>query len=153
MAARRIWDGGQLTLWDSTQSIFTVREEVAKKLQISESNVRVIKQFMGGGFGSKQISWKSDVIAALLAKRAGKPVQLMLDREAENLAVGHRNVTRHHVRLGAKRDGTLTAISADIAHGVGALPGGWRGQRHRRDLSNACTGARMSIPTQTRSLC
>jgi CO/xanthine dehydrogenase Mo-binding subunit len=121
------WDGDQLTLWDSTQSIFTIREEVAKKLQIPESNVRVIKQFMGGGFGSKQISWKSDVIAALLAKQAGKPVQLMLDREAENLAVGHRNVTRHHVRLGAKRDGTLTAISAEIAQGVGAYQAGGEG--------------------------
>jgi xanthine dehydrogenase YagR molybdenum-binding subunit len=118
------WDGDQLTLWDSTQSIFTVREEVAKKLEIAESNVRVIKQFMGGGFGSKQISWKSDVIAALLAKQAGKPVQLMLDREAENLAVGHRNVTHQHVRLGAKRDGTLTAISAEIAQGVGAYQTG-----------------------------
>src|SRR5205823_5800036 len=64
--------------------------------------------------------WKQDVIAALLARRAGRPVQLMLDREAENLAVGNRNATRQKVRLGARRDGTLTAIEVDAALEVGA---------------------------------
>jgi xanthine dehydrogenase YagR molybdenum-binding subunit len=114
------WDGDRLTLWDSTQSVFEVREQVAEKLNLPEHHVRVIKQHMGGGFGSKQIAWKHTVIAALLSKQAGRPVQLMLDREAENLAAGNRNATRQHVRIGAKRDGTLTAITADIQQQVGA---------------------------------
>lgn len=119
------WEGGHLTLWDSTQSIFTVREQVARKLGMPEHRVRVIKQFMGGGFGSKQIAWKHDVIASLLSKMSGRPVQLMLDREAENLAVGARNETRQRVRLGAKRDGTLTAIEVEIDQSTGAhLVGG-----------------------------
>jgi CO/xanthine dehydrogenase Mo-binding subunit len=84
------------------------------------NHVRVIKQHMGGGFGSKQIAWKHTVIAALLAKQAGRPVQLVLNREAENLAVGNRNATRQYVRLGAKRDGVLTGISARIKQRVGA---------------------------------
>jgi xanthine dehydrogenase YagR molybdenum-binding subunit len=121
------WEGEQLTLWESTQSVWEVREQVAEKLELPEHHVRVIKQHMGGGFGSKQIPWKHTVIAALLAKRAGRPVQLMLDREAENLAVGHRNATRQRVRLGAKRDGTLTAICADIAIDVGAYTVGGEG--------------------------
>jgi xanthine dehydrogenase YagR molybdenum-binding subunit len=75
---------------------------------------------MGGGFGSKQVAWKHTVIAALLSKRSGRPVQLMLDREAENLAAGNRNPTRQQVRLGAKRDGRLTAIDAQIHQLVGA---------------------------------
>jgi CO/xanthine dehydrogenase Mo-binding subunit len=79
---------------------------------------------MGGGFGSRQIAWKSDAIAALLAREAGRPVQLMLDREAENLAVGNRNPTRQHLRIGAKRDGTLTAIRADIHQAAGAHQAG-----------------------------
>ena len=54
------------------------------------------------------------------AKRAGRPVQLMLDREAENLAVGNRNPTRQRVRIGARRDGTLTAIEATISLSTGA---------------------------------
>jgi CO/xanthine dehydrogenase Mo-binding subunit len=114
------WDGDRLTLWDSTQSVFEVREQVAEKLKLPEHHVHVIKQHMGGGFGSKQIAWKHTVIAALLSKQAGRPVQLMLDREAENLAAGNRNATRQRVRIGAKRDGTLTALTADIEQQVGA---------------------------------
>jgi CO/xanthine dehydrogenase Mo-binding subunit len=121
------WEGDQLTLWDSTQSVWEVREQVAEKLGLPEHHVRVIKQYMGGGFGSKQVPWKHTVIAALLSKHAGRPVQLMLDREAENLAVGHRNATRQRVRLGAKRDGTLTAICADITTAVGAYRVGGEG--------------------------
>ncbi len=119
------WDGERLTLWDSTQSVFDVRERVAETLGLPEHRVRVIKHHMGGGFGSKQIAWKHAVIAALLARRAGRPVRLMLDREAENLAAGNRNATRQRVRLGATRDGTLTAISARIEQDTGAyLVGG-----------------------------
>jgi len=118
------WEGEQLTLWNSTQSVFTVRQQVAGALGLPEGRVRVIKEHMGGGFGAKQISWKQDVIAALLSREAGRPVQLMLDREAENLTVGHRNATRQRVRLGAKRDGTLTAIWADLAVARGAYKTG-----------------------------
>jgi xanthine dehydrogenase YagR molybdenum-binding subunit len=119
------WNGEELTLWDSTQSVFSVREQVAQALGLPEHRVRVIKEHMGGGFGAKQVSWKQDVIASLLSKKSGRPVQLMLDRRAENLAVGNRPPTRQRVQLGAKRDGTLTTIRADIAQGLGAyLTGG-----------------------------
>lgn len=114
------WDGDKLTLWSSTQSIFEVRSQVAEKLGLPEHHLRVIKQHMGGGFGSKQVPWKQDVLAALLSKQARRPVQLMLDREGENLAVGNRNATVQKVRIGARRDGTLTAIEADIELETGA---------------------------------
>ena len=119
------WDGDELTLYDSTQSVFTVRQEVAEALGLPEHRVRVIKEHMGGGFGAKQISWKQDVIAALLSKRSGRPVQFMLDRRAENLAVGHRPSTRQRVKLAARKDGTLLGIWAEIAQARGAyLTGG-----------------------------
>ncbi|MDQ3549734.1 MAG: xanthine dehydrogenase family protein molybdopterin-binding subunit, partial [Chloroflexota bacterium] len=114
------WNGDKLTLWSSTQSIFEVRSQVAQKLGLPEHHVRVIKQHMGGGFGSKQVPWKQDVIAALLSKQARRPVQLMLDRESENLVAGNRNATVQRIRIGAKRDGTLTAIEADIELETGA---------------------------------
>jgi CO/xanthine dehydrogenase Mo-binding subunit len=114
------WEADRLTLWDSTQGVFAVRNEVAEKLKLPEHHVRVINQYMGGGFGAKQVAWKHTVIAALLSKQAGRPVQLMLDREAENLAAGNRNATRQHVRIGAKRDGTITAITAHIELAAGA---------------------------------
>lgn len=114
------WHDDRLTLYESTQGIFAVRKEVAKKLDLPEHHVQVITQFMGGGFGSKQVAWKHALIAALLAKHAGQPVQLMLDRQAENLAVGNRNATLQHVRVGAARDGTITAIDATITIQAGA---------------------------------
>jgi xanthine dehydrogenase YagR molybdenum-binding subunit len=115
-----VWQGGELTLYESTQGIFAVRDEVAEKLGLPKEKVRVITPHMGGGFGAKQIAWKHSVIAALLAKRAGRAVQLMLDRTEENLSSGSRNATRQHVRLGARRDGTLTAIDARIEFQSGA---------------------------------
>jgi len=119
------WEGDQLTIWESTQGIFEVREQVAEKLGLPEHHVRVIKEHMGGGFGSKQIVWKQTVIAAVLAQRTGRPVQFMLDREAENLAAGSRGATRQQLRIGAKRDGTLTALSvtAYIANGAYSVGG------------------------------
>src|ERR1700730_346443 len=90
------WEAGRLTLYESTQGVFSVRCEVAEKLAMPQEQVRVVTQHMGGGFGSKQIAWKHSVIAALLARKAGRPVQILLDREAENLAAGNRNATRQH---------------------------------------------------------
>jgi CO/xanthine dehydrogenase Mo-binding subunit len=118
------WEGERLVLHESTQGVHSVRSDVAEKLGLPEENVRVITQHMGGGFGSKQIAWKHSVIAALLARKAGRPVQLMLEREAENLAAGHRNATRQRVRIGAKRDGTLTAIEARVELDAGAYTAG-----------------------------
>jgi xanthine dehydrogenase YagR molybdenum-binding subunit len=121
------WVGDRLILWESTQSVFDVREQVAESLELPEHHVRVVKQYMGGGFGSKQVAWKHAVIAALLSEAAGQPVQLMLDREAENLAVGNRNATRQRVRLGARQDGTITALSVHIEQAVGAYMVGGEG--------------------------
>jgi len=114
------WEGDHLTLWSSTQAVWVVREQVAEKLGLPQHRVRVIKQHMGGGFGAKQIPWKPDVLASLLSRESGRPVQLILDRRSENLASGNRNPTRQMVRIGAKRDGTLTAIEAIITQEVGA---------------------------------
>ncbi|TMG81827.1 MAG: xanthine dehydrogenase family protein molybdopterin-binding subunit, partial [Betaproteobacteria bacterium] len=109
-----VWQGDRLTVYESTQGIFAVRDEVAEKLGLAADHVRLITEHMGGGFGAKQIAWKHTVIAALLAQRTGRPVQLMLERTAENLASGNRNATRQKLRLAAKRDGTLTAIDVRI---------------------------------------
>lgn len=122
-----LWQGDQVTIWESTQGIFEVREQVAAKLGLPEHHVRVIKEHMGGGFGSKQIAWKQTVIACLLSKTTGRPVQFMLDREAENLAAGSRGKTWQHLRLGGKRDGTLTALAVDIRIANGAYSVGGEG--------------------------
>lgn len=104
------WEGDHLTIWESTQGVSDVREGMAKALGIPISKVRVIKDFMGGGFGSKTREGKYTVIAALLAKMTGRPVKLMLDRKEEFYATGHRPSSLQYVKAGVKKDGSLTAI-------------------------------------------
>lgn len=119
-----IWADDGLTLHASTQGMFALRCEVAEKLGLNERQVRVVTEHMGGGFGAKQVAWKQDVIAALFARKTSRPVHCMLDREAENLAAGNRNATRQHLRIGATRDGALTAICAEIEVQIGAYRAG-----------------------------
>lgn len=124
------WDGDDLTVWASTQGVFTVREGLAEALGIERTRVTVITEHMGGGFGSKLAPSAAGsafaVVACKLAKKAGAPVQLSLDRREEHLCTGNAPSARMTVRLGAKRDGTLTAMhhrafgSAGIAGGAGS---------------------------------
>lgn len=115
-----MWEGDELTIWESTQSIFGVRGRVASVLKMPVSKVRVISEYIGGGFGSKGGTSKYSIIAALLAKATGRPVKLMLDRREENLLAGNRGATIQRLKIGAKRDGTLTAIDLEAIYGMGA---------------------------------
>ena len=115
-----LWEGDHLVIWDSTQHIFGVREAVAGMLNMPLDRVRVIKRFMGGGFGSKNRAGKYTLLAALGAKMTGHPVRIMLDRHEENLAAGNRPSSTQYLKIGAKQDGTLTAISLKIISGAGA---------------------------------
>lgn len=118
------WDGDKLTVWDTTQAIFRVRDMVAESLGIAVNRVRVIKKYMGGGFGSKLEAGKYTVMAALIAKRIGRPVKITLDRREMNLAVGNRPDSFQKLRVGAKNDGTLTAMSHYSYGSAGAYPSG-----------------------------
>lgn len=114
------WEGDTLVIWDSTQHIFGVRAQVAQALGLPLHRVRVIKQYMGGGFGSKNAAGKYTVMAALAAQRTGRPVQVLLDRFEENLAAGNRPSTVQTLKLGATREGRLTAIYHKSILNVGA---------------------------------
>lgn len=104
------WKPEMLTVYASTQGTSTVREELAEVFNIPQSRIRVITEYMGGGFGAKFGAGNFGVAAAALSKQAGAPVRLMLDRKEEHLSVGNRPDARMHVKAGAKRDGTLTAL-------------------------------------------
>lgn len=114
------WEGDYLTVWDSTQGVSAVREGIARALNMPISKVRVITEFMGGGFGSKNSAGKYAVIAALLSKMTGRPVKVMLDRKEEFYAAGHRPSSLQYVKVGVKKDGTLTAIYLKGIGGCGA---------------------------------
>ena len=114
------WQDDLLTIWDSTQHIFGVRAAVAAILGLPLHKVQVIKKYMGGGFGSKNGIGKYTLLAALGARMTGRPVRIMLDRREENLAAGNRTPCIQHFKIGAKGDGTLTAIDLRIISGAGA---------------------------------
>ncbi len=117
------WEGDELTVWGSTQGIFEMRGDLAENLKISPSKVRVITDYMGGGFGAKFGPRVEGVTAAKLAQEAGAPVRLFLDRKEEQTTTGNRPSSVQRIRLGAKRDGTLTAMHLTV-HGTGGTNGG-----------------------------
>lgn len=103
------WKGDELTLWTATQSPYEVRMSIAYALGMPENKVRVIYNAIGGGFGSKYIE-RYQPIAALLSKRAGgRSTKIVLTRE-EELCHSSRAGAKIRVKLGVKRDGTITAI-------------------------------------------
>ena len=120
------WDGDKLTAWISTQGINGARENFASALGIPQSNVRVICEYMGGGFGSKALSVGAEgLICAKLAKMANAPVKLMLDRKEEHLATGNRPSAATRTKVGVSADGTITAFDAESwgTGGAGASSG------------------------------
>lgn len=107
------WDGDRLTLWDKTQWVHNVADEIAAVFDIPAENVRVISPFVGGAFGSGLRAWPHVTLAALAARVARRPVKVMLSRREMYYGVGYRPHTVQRVALGASRDGRLVAIRHD----------------------------------------
>src|SRR4029079_15355245 len=114
------WDGDTLTAWVSTQGVHQCAQRFAQALQIPQTNVRVITQYMGGGFGSKFAPDSQGIICAKLAKLAGAPVKLMLDRKEEHLDTGNRPSAFAHIKAGVSAEGLITAFDADAGGTGGA---------------------------------
>ncbi len=112
-AAVAEWVGGRLTVWESTQGIFHTRDDLARAFDLPHTHVRVLLEHMGGGFGAKTGASTNALVAALLARAAGRPVRCVNDRDAEQSDAGNRPGTIQRVSLGAKRDGRLVAITLD----------------------------------------
>jgi xanthine dehydrogenase YagR molybdenum-binding subunit len=104
------WEGDHLTVYESSQGIFPARKIFAKTFGIPPENVRVVCHFVGGGFGSKGSVWSHAMLAVMAAREIGRPVKIELTRRQMFGPVGGRPRTVQHVTLGAKKDGTLTAI-------------------------------------------
>jgi xanthine dehydrogenase YagR molybdenum-binding subunit len=105
------WTNDYLTVHDSTQAVQGVRDGLARGLGIPAGRIRVLKDYMGGGFGSKLGVNDYTITAALLARETGRPVKIVLTRRENSYCVGYRPAARMTVKAGAKRDGTLTALS------------------------------------------
>jgi xanthine dehydrogenase YagR molybdenum-binding subunit len=152
------WSGDTLTAWVSTQAVHATKEGTAKALDIPQANVHVITEYMGGGFGSKLGPDYEVQVAAKLAKKAGRPVKLMLDRKEEHLGTGNRPSAYAKIRAGVGADGKLVAFDADSWGTGGAGQGAgfplpypiylWpnRRRRHRDVYINAGTQRAMRAP-------
>ncbi|HEY4348365.1 MAG TPA: xanthine dehydrogenase family protein molybdopterin-binding subunit [Gaiellaceae bacterium] len=113
------WIADSLEVHTSTQYVWGVRDSLARTLGLAPDRVRVICDFMGGGFGSKTSPDDYTYIAAELAKRTGRPVRCALSRREENVIAGNRNATVQRLSIGARSDGTLTALKGDFVNAVG----------------------------------
>jgi xanthine dehydrogenase YagR molybdenum-binding subunit len=117
-------DGDKITAWASTQAVGATATELAGAMGVPISNVTVLTEVMGGGFGSKFGADIWGVTAAKLSKKAdGRPIRMFLDRAQEHLAAGNRPSAAGHVKIGATKDGKLTAMIADT-WGTGGARGG-----------------------------
>ena len=121
-ATTAVWDGDALTLYTSNQMIAWSKGDVARTLGIPKDKVRIDSPYVGGGFGGKLFVRADAILAALGAKAAGRAVKVALPRPFVFNNTTHRPATRQRVRLGATRDGRLTAIAHES--GSGDLPGG-----------------------------
>ena len=118
-AAVAAWDGEELTVWKSTRGIHADRLMLSIALGVPVENVRVIGPHMGAGYGNKDET-RLSVITAELARRAGRPVKIEATREEEFIAGRHRHATITTLKMGVKRDGTVTAVHATTIMDTGA---------------------------------
>ncbi|AMV38798.1 xanthine dehydrogenase family protein molybdopterin-binding subunit [Planctomyces sp. SH-PL62] len=117
------WKGTDaITVYSSTQSVSGVANDMVENLGLDASNVTVLTEVMGGGFGSKFNADVWGIAAAKLAKEAGLPVRMFLDRAQEHLIGGNRPSARADVKLGATKDGQLVAMVAETS-GTGGRGG------------------------------
>ena len=108
------WDGDRLTLWDKTQWVGGTQRELAAVFGIPDDSVRVISPFVGGAFGSGLRAWPHVVVSALAARVTGRPVKVVLTRRQLYFGTGFRPRYDYRVRVGADRNGRLTAMIHDI---------------------------------------
>jgi len=116
------WNGNSLTLWTSIQQINWGVRDLARTLGIRKEDIRLISPYIGGGFGGKGTILCDAVLAALAARHAGRPVKVALPRPLMFNNLTHRPATLQRIRLGASREGLITAIGHESWSGN--LPGG-----------------------------
>lgn len=116
------WNGDRLTVWTSNQMIAWGVGDLATTLGMPNDRVRVVSPYIGGGFGAKLFVRADAVLAALGARAAGRPVKVALQRALIPNNTTHRPATIQRIRIGAGRDGRITAIAHESWSGD--LPGG-----------------------------
>jgi xanthine dehydrogenase molybdenum-binding subunit len=113
---------GMLTVYPTTQGAFTFRDQLARLLRYPTSKIRVVPTEVGGAFGGKNTSYL-DAVAALLSRKSGHPVKMVMTRAEVLLATGPSSGTFIRVKMGAKKNGRITAAHVELYYEAGAFPG------------------------------
>ena len=122
-SATALWNsGGNITIWCSSQGHFQIRDQSANILGVPVSKVKVIPMEIGGGFGAKTLVYLEPV-AALLSKKTGHPVKLTMTRTEVFEGTGPTSGSRMRVKIGANKEGRITAAEACLKYEAGAYPG------------------------------
>ncbi|MEH2129760.1 MAG: xanthine dehydrogenase family protein molybdopterin-binding subunit [Nostoc sp.] len=106
-----MWEGDNLTLYETTQGISATQKAMASVLNIPQENVRVISKYLGGGFGCKALLRSHTILAAIAARQVKRPVKVVLTRSQMYTGCGHRSPTQQQLTLGATKEGKLTLIN------------------------------------------
>jgi xanthine dehydrogenase molybdenum-binding subunit len=121
--ASAFWNAdGHLTVWTSTQGAFSAREAIAKVLDLPVSKITVVPMEIGGGFGGK-IPIYLEPLAALLSRKSGQPVKILMSRIEVFESTGPTSGAWVRVKMGANKEGRITAAEATLAYEAGAFPG------------------------------
>ena len=107
------WNGDELMVYDSTQSVFGSRNLLANMLGVPQEKIRLVSLYIGGGFGSKGFSWPNTVITCMAAKFVNRPVKLVLSRQQMFSTAGRRTQTIQQIQLGSDAAGKLSALKHD----------------------------------------
>lgn len=110
-ATLAVWDGDRVTLFSGAQLLMSSQRSVAETLQIPKSDVRIVARYVGGGFGGKLHVCADATLAALAARVVSRPVKVQLTRQQMFAISTHRSASRQRIRLGADKDGHLTALA------------------------------------------
>ncbi len=113
---------GMATIWSSSQGQFMVRAYCARMCGMETAKIKAIPAEIGGGFGGKTVVYLEPV-ALMLAKKAGRPVKLVMTRDEVMRATGPTSGGHARCRIGAKKDGTLVAAELEMEYEAGAFPG------------------------------
>lgn len=113
---------GQSSIWTTTQGHFGVRDSAALMCGMQSHEIRVIPTEIGGGFGGKTAVYL-EAIALMLSKQSGRPVRMKMSREEVFRCAGPGAASKSRIRIGARHDGTITAMEAQLAYEAGAFPG------------------------------
>lgn len=115
-ASVAVWDGDEVTLYETTQGVMNAQAALAQILGVPKENVKIVTKFLGSGFGGKLFPWPHSAMTAIAARRLQRPVKLVLDRQMMFQNVGHRPRTQQRMRLGASPDGKLVSLAQDYSN-------------------------------------